>query len=155
MTGKVDFYVLEDSEPSGRLRLACRIAEKAYLAGQAVLIWHTDPVELAELDDLLWTFADRSFVPHETLLAPGATTESPVILSAGVVPERRHDVLINLADEVPPFLERVDRVADIVDGAETRRRAGRVRFRAYRDAGVEPETHKMATGFGPRAQGPE
>lgn len=143
MTRKVDFYVLEESGPSSRLRLACRIAEKAYLAGQAVLIWHTDPIELAELDDLLWTFADRSFVPHETLLAPGAATEAPVLLSAGVVPERRHDVLINLADEVPPFLERVERVADIVDGEESRRRAGRARFRAYREAGVEPETHKM------------
>ena len=149
MTGKVDFYVLEDSEPAGRLRLACRIAEKAYLAGRAVLIWHTDPVELAELDDLLWTFADRSFVPHETLLAPGAATEAPVLLSAGIIPERRHDVLINLADDVPPFLDRVDRVADIVDGAEARRRAGRARFRAYRDAGVEPETHKI----GLRAEG--
>jgi DNA polymerase-3 subunit chi len=143
MTRKVDFYVLEDADPSGRLLFACRIAEKAYLAGQAVLIWHTDSHELAELDDLLWTFADRSFVPHETLLAPGATNESPVLLSAGVVPERRHDVLINLAEEVPPFLERVERVADIVDGDEARRRAGRARFRAYREAGVEPETHKM------------
>jgi DNA polymerase III subunit chi len=143
MTRRVDFYVLEDSEPSSRLRFACRIAEKAYLAGQAVLIWHTDPVELAELDELLWTFADRSFVPHETLLAPGATPEAPVLLSAGVVPERRHDVLINLADEVPPILARVERIADIVDGDDARRRAGRARFRAYREAGVEPETHKM------------
>jgi DNA polymerase-3 subunit chi len=149
MTRKVDFYVLEDAEPSSRLRLACRIAEKAYLAGQAVLIWHTDPVEVAELDDLLWTFADRSFVPHETLLAPGATVEAPVLLSAGIVPERRHDVLINLADEVPSFLERVERVADIVDGDDARRRAGRARFRAYREAGVEPGAHKI----GLRAEG--
>ena len=94
-------------------------------------------------------------MPHETLLAPGATTEAPVLLSAGVVSERRHDVLINLADEVPPFLERVERVADIVDGDDARRRAGRTRFRAYREAGVEPETHKMATGYGRQASGPE
>ncbi|HKZ73753.1 MAG TPA: DNA polymerase III subunit chi [Steroidobacteraceae bacterium] len=144
MTRRVDFYVLGEPTSAGRLRLACRLAEKAYLAGQAVLIWDTDTSELAQLDELLWTFADRSFVPHETVLAPAMAPDAPVLLSSGVVPERRLDVLINLAADVPPCLANVERVADIIDGDEARRRAGRARFRAYRDAGLQLETHEIS-----------
>ncbi|MGH8286921.1 MAG: DNA polymerase III subunit chi [Steroidobacteraceae bacterium] len=143
MASRVDFYVLEEASASGRLRLACRLAEKAYLAGQAVLIWDTDSSELSELDELLWTFADRSFVPHETLLSVAVAPESPVLLSAGVVAERPLDVLINLAAEVPACFAQVERVADIIDGDDARRRAGRARFRAYRDLGLQPETHTI------------
>jgi len=37
---RVDFYIT----PAGnaRLGLACKLAEKAYLAAHTVLIWHTD-----------------------------------------------------------------------------------------------------------------
>ncbi|MGQ0836189.1 MAG: DNA polymerase III subunit chi [Gammaproteobacteria bacterium] len=143
MASRVDFYVLEEPSATGRLRLACRLAEKAYLAGQAVLIWDTDSAELSELDEMLWTFADRSFVPHETLLSVAVAPESPVLLSAGVVPERPLDVLINLAAEVPACFAHVERVADIIDGDDARRRAGRARFRAYRDLGLQPETHTI------------
>jgi DNA polymerase III subunit chi len=146
MASRVDFYVLEEPSASARLRLACRLAEKAYLAGQAVLIWNPDGAELAQLDELLWTFADRSFVPHEVLQTPAKSPESPVLLSSGVVPERTLDVLINLADEVPACLPHAERVADIVDGDESHRRTGRARFRAYRELGLEPTTHKVGAG---------
>ena len=39
---RVDFYVLEEASSAGRLKLACRLAEKAYLAAQVALVWHTD-----------------------------------------------------------------------------------------------------------------
>src|ERR1700722_20646121 len=82
--GRGDFYILEGQSPSGRLKLACKLAEKAYLAAQTVLVWHTDPAELRAFDDMLWTFNDGSFVPHEGLPADGALSESPVQLSSGV-----------------------------------------------------------------------
>ncbi len=62
---RVDFYILDDASATGRLKLACKLAEKAYLAAQSVLIWHSQPDELKALDELLWTFRDGSFVPHE------------------------------------------------------------------------------------------
>src|SRR5262245_31182871 len=74
---QVEFFVLEDLSGGARLRCACRIVEKAYLASQRVLVWHTDPEELRAFDELLWTFADRSFVPHE-MLGTG-TPEAPVL----------------------------------------------------------------------------
>src|SRR5882757_1042033 len=140
---RVDFYVLEESSAAGRLKLACRLAEKAYLAEQVALVWHTDAQELKAFDDLLWTFMEGSFVPHE-MLSPGASVaESPVILSAGTAPPVTVDIIINLAPEVPACLSQTRRVAEIIDGDDARRRAGRARFKAYRDLGIQPATLKI------------
>lgn len=139
---RVDFYVIEETAAPARLKLACRIAEKAYLASQQTLIWHTDRKELEMLDELLWTFTDGSFVPHEWLSADAAP-EAPVLLSTASRPAGPVDMTINLAGELPPFLQLTRRVAEIIDGDETRRRAGRARFKAYRELGIEPMTHQL------------
>jgi DNA polymerase-3 subunit chi len=140
---RVDFYVLQEASSAGRLKLACRLAEKAYLAAQVALVWHTDPRELKEFDELLWTFMDGSFVPHE-MIAPGASIEdTPVLLSSGTPPPRTVDIIINLAPEVPACLGQTRRVAEIIDGDDSRRRAGRARFKAYRDLGIQPASHNV------------
>jgi len=140
---RVDFYVLEEASSTGRLKLACRLAEKAYLAAQVALVWHTDPHELKEFDELLWTFMDGSFVPHEMVAPDASTQETPVLLSAGAPPPRTVDIIINLAPEVPACLGQTRRVAEIIDGDDTRRRAGRARFKAYRDLGIQPASHNV------------
>jgi DNA polymerase-3 subunit chi len=139
---RVDFYVIEGTAPAARLKVACRLAEKAYLASQRALIWHTDRGELEALDELLWTFADGSFVPHDWLTSNGSI-EAPVLLSAGCAPAEAFDFVVNLAADPPPFLHLTRRLAEIIDGDEGRRRAGRVRFKAYRELGIEPVTHTL------------
>jgi DNA polymerase-3 subunit chi len=141
--GRVDFYVLEGQSPSGRLKLACKLAEKAYLASQTVLVWHTDPAELKAFDALLWTFNDGSFVPHEALSGGAASSDSPVLLSSGVTPSANVDIIINLASDLPPCLSHTPRVVEIIDGDDARRRAGRARFKAYRELGVQPASHNI------------
>jgi DNA polymerase-3 subunit chi len=141
---RVDFYILDESSATARLKLACRLAEKAYLAAQTALVWHTDPEELKAFDEMLWTFMDGSFVPHEMLTAGGASSEeTPVLLSAGTAPPADVDIIINLAPDVPGCLSRARRIAEIIDGDDSRRRAGRARFKAYRDLGIQPASHNI------------
>jgi len=140
---RVDFYVIEDASGSARLKLACKLAEKAYLAAQTALVWHTDPNELRAFDDMLWTFMDGSFVPHE-MLGPGSSIgDTPVLLSAGVTPPQDVDIIINLAADLPACIDRTRRVAEIIDGDDARRRAGRARFKTYRDLGIQPASHNI------------
>jgi DNA polymerase-3 subunit chi len=142
--GRVDFYILEEPSPSGRLKVACKLAEKAYLAAQTVLVWHTDGAELRAFDEMLWTFNDGSFVPHEALPASGSLpAETPVLLSLGVAPSANVDIVINLGPELPACLAQTRRVAEVIDGDDTRRRAGRARFKAYRELGVQPASHNI------------
>jgi DNA polymerase III subunit chi len=139
---RVDFYVTETTAPRDRLRTACRVVEKAYLAGHTVLVWHTDAEELREFDELLWTFGDGSFVPHEALTASGFSS-APVLLTSAPTPEGGFDVLVNLAADVPACVAAARRVAEFIDGDPERRQAGRARFRAYKERGWAPATHNL------------
>ncbi len=141
--GRVDFYILEGPSAAARLKLACKLAEKAYLSSQSVLVWHADPAELKAFDDMLWTFSDGSFVPHEPLTASVGPEDAPILLSAGTPPSANVDIIINLAPDLPPCLAHTRRVAEIIDGDDARRRAGRARFKAYRELGVQPASHNI------------
>ncbi len=139
----VAFYVLSTDTPEARLRLACRITDKAWKAGNSVLVLHQDPAELRTLDDLLWTCGgDLAFLPHE-IEADAPLADVPVVLNVGSVPARPVDVVINLGERIPGGLDGIGRVAEIIDADPARRDAGRARFKAYRDLGISPDTHKL------------
>jgi DNA polymerase-3 subunit chi len=53
------------------------------------------------------------------------------------------DVLVNLAADVPPCAGVAQRVAEFIDGDPARRQAGRTRFRAYKERGLQPATHNL------------
>lgn len=143
--GRVDFYILEQADEQARLRLACRLAEKAWSQAQKVLLLAPGGAEAQALDDLLWTFRDRSFVPHEIYSAERAPRTSVLICAGSSVPAEA-DVLINLCDGVPDGFERFARIVEPVDGDPARRRAGRDRYRFYRERGLAPESHPVEQG---------
>lgn len=139
---RVDFYIEEKPKPGGARVLACRVAEKAYRLGHRVFI-HTGRADLAlDMDQLLWTFRDRSFVPHARVETVEGE-EPPVLIGHDHEPAGRCDLLINLAPEVPSFFSRFERVADMVGQDEASRGAGRERYRFYRDRGYPLNTHRL------------
>ena len=147
MTERIDFYVLESAAPEERRRLACRLAEKAYLANLRVIIWSGTESEARTCDELLWTFDDRAFVPHrisrDEQLADRGT---PVHVTVALDGVDTADLLVNLADRLPDGLPRFTRVAEIIDADESRRRLGRERFKAYREQKLALETHQCEDG---------
>jgi DNA polymerase III subunit chi len=133
----------EDAGADARLRLACRVTEKAYLAKQKVVVLLDDADTLRRFDELLWTFGDGSFVPHDGVASPESRCEAPVALTTGTLPPDHADVLINLSGAVPPFFERFARVAELLDARPEVRAAGRERFKSYRARSIEPQTHNV------------
>jgi DNA polymerase-3 subunit chi len=150
-TQRVDFYVLSGIEERSRFKLGCRIAEQAYLAGQRVFVWLDEPQSLERFDELLWTFADRSFVPHELYAEAQQWQHTPVLLGCSAQPQQPYDMLVNLGSAIPATAAHAARVAELIDADEERRRAGRNRFRQYRDRGVAPETRNIAAEDSPLA----
>jgi DNA polymerase-3 subunit chi len=134
MTERVDFYVLKSNTAKQRWGFACRLAEKAYLRELRVVIVNDTAEDAKALDDLLWTFNERSFVPHE--LSQLRLTIEPATPAAG-------DLLVNLTARVPQDFEQYRRIAEIIDADEERRRLGRERFKTYRDLKVAVETHQL------------
>ena len=141
---QVDFYTLSAPDRRARLVAACRIAEKAYEQGLRVVVRTSTPAETAEVDELLWTFADGSFVPHGVWPAePEVAAMTPVLVASGALPASHRDVLVNLAPDAPAGLSEYARVCDLVGGDEDGKKAGRTRWRAYRDAGCAPAAHPI------------
>lgn len=139
---QVDFYILQDGQPAARPLFTCRLTEKAFKQGHQIYINTASGQQLQQLDDLLWTFRDGSFLPH-AVYAAGASDNAPILLGHAVEPDGPSDVLVNLSSEVPPFFSRFSRVAELVDGDATRMDAARERYRYYKDRGYTLNTHNL------------
>ena len=140
---RVDFYILAATGSSARLRFACRLTEKAYGLKRKIHAFTSSAAMARELDELLWTFRQGSFVPHALLLSGTQESAVPVTIGHEDQPDTSGDFLINLGDEIPAFFDQYERVAEIVDATPDSRRSGRERFSFYRDNGFEPNTHNI------------
>lgn len=140
---RIDFYVLGQSGEQARQLFACRLAEKAYKLKHTVHIHAGDETTAGRVDDLLWTFRDGSFVPHELVRSGNEAPRAPVTVGydPGHAPSR--DLLINLDDAIPACAGAFPRVAELVTSDEESRQKSRKRFVAYRDEGHELETHNV------------
>jgi DNA polymerase-3 subunit chi len=145
VTGRVDFYVLQSQAPQRRWNFACRLTAKAYSQNLAIVIWSENSSEARLCDDLLWTFDDRSFVPHR-LARDGEPPDpvTPVHFMLELEFVERADLLINLTHRFPAGLGRFARIAEIIDAEPECRRLGRERFKAYRDHRLTLETHQLS-----------
>ncbi len=142
---RVDFYVMNSGGEAGE-RFACRLAEKVYRLGHRVLVHPRDSGHARRLDDLLWTWRDGSFLPHLAWAdgpEPADVEATPIIVGDGGDVPVDADVLINLADDVPPAFSRFERVAEIVDADPEARARSRARFAFYRDRGYPLDTHRI------------
>jgi DNA polymerase III subunit chi len=139
---RVDFYILPEQGDNDCRRFACALAAKAWRSGHSVYL-HTDSAEsAADMDKLLWTYRDTSFVPH-ALADSAAAGQVPVAIGWEQGPGAGADVLINLATQVPSRSSEFARIAEIVAGSEDQRRNARERYRCYRQQGHELHNHAI------------
>ncbi len=139
---RVGFYIVENTDPPSRLRLALRLTDKAHRRGHRIYLHCESEIQARELDEQLWTFRPASFLPH------GLVTEEPhaqICLAWGQSPESHDDLLINLQPQVPTFVGRFRRVAELVNQEQARLAALRNSYRHYRERGYQLEEHRLAS----------
>ena len=148
MTERVDFYVLKSSTAKQRWTFACRLTEKAYLLDLKVVLLSETAAESEVMDEMLWTFIERSFVPHDIHSGPSGGDPTQVMLTPDPDAIDSADLLVNLSGRLPSRWERFSRIAEIIDADDERRRLGRERFKAYRELKVAVETHQLDDAAG-------
>ena len=151
MTERVDFYVLKSSTAKQRWTFACRLTEKAYLRDLKVVLLGDTLADVEAIDALLWTFSERSFVPHD--IHRGRPSGAPghaaaVQLTPDLDSVESADLLVNVSARLPARLDRFARIAEIIDADDERRRLGRERFKAYRELKLAVETHQLEDAAG-------
>jgi DNA polymerase III subunit chi len=141
---RVDFYVLSDEAPDAIWRCACRLVEKAFDLDHCVYVHVSSAEEARRVDELLWTFSDRSFIPHQVWqddASPHGVVK--VLIGERPAPPTHREVLVNLSGKLPEKIEGFGRIAELVDTDAERKRLSRERYKVYRERGYALETHHV------------
>ncbi|MBF6615655.1 MAG: DNA polymerase III subunit chi [Candidimonas sp.] len=132
-----------------RLRMACQVVRKHYLAGRPLVVYTQDAQELARFDRLLWSFEPTAFIPH-VLAGDPLAAESAVTLTSSLPTELPGGAtglppwLINLDAGCPPTAEGYERILEIVSDRDDDKQAARERWRQYQSAGHTLNAHDVS-----------
>lgn len=137
----IEFHLLKVGVSTHGLGLVCKLIEKNYHAGARLYI-RVDTLQSAEqLDRILWTYKDDAFIPHQIYGADA--TNVPIHIGWGEVPTGTHDVLVNMAKDVPPNFSAFKRIIEIVFGDAALEEQARERYRYYRKQGCDIKTYNI------------
>lgn len=143
---QVDFYLISNRVNNARYKLASRLCNKLQRQKQSSLVVTDNPQATAELDQVMWSFSDTSFLAHDNFnnIEAGALVHigdhnsvSPKIL------EQQYDVLINLSSGIPIFNHHFARIAEIVNADDESKSAARIRYKSYQGEGFELKMHTI------------
>ncbi|MGB1221928.1 MAG: DNA polymerase III subunit chi [Alcanivoracaceae bacterium] len=137
---EVWFYVANGSDANNRGQLLRRLLERALRSPRQLYLHVQDSQQAAQLDDWLWQPA-HSFLPHGPARPDGPGEQ--VVIGHGPDPGPCHDILVNLADDIPDFFSRFQRVAELVAGSDNEKSMARDRWRFYRDRGYPVTKHEL------------
>lgn len=103
--------------------------------GWRVTVQADDEARIAALDDLLWTYAEDSFLPHGTAREPAAEKQ-PVLLLSGLDNPNRSEVRFILDGAPTPDLAGYERAMILFDGGDPDQVAiERQRWKTLKDGG--------------------
>lgn len=137
---KVNFYLLQQGESTEQYVFACRLCEKILSQNLKAYI-HTDTQEQADyLDDLLWSYRPESFLPH-CVIDIELDEEVSIVIGYADKYQQGFDVLINLSQSIPEFHAEFPRIVEIIPASEEGKAQGRVRWKQYKEAAYELDTH--------------
>jgi len=139
----VEFHILSESGDGARMRHACQLVDAAYSEGKRVAVQVSDNNDAQKLDEMLWTFRDQAFIPHE--IATPASPSHPRIMAVigTAIPSTFSTHCINIGSSIPDGLESLERVIEVVDADTLRKQQARERYKQYRDRGCQLETKNL------------
>lgn len=112
----------------------CHLLRKAAAQGKHLVVFSQFQSTLEHMDRLLWTFDQTSFVPHcraETALAG----QTPIVLTASPEALGSAARVLNLDADLPPNLETIEALIEVVGLDDEDRIPARMRFRHYKAQG--------------------
>ena len=142
MSEQVDFYILPKENKQSIYWLVCRLCAKAYKQKNRVYIHTKNNHEMRLLDNLLWTYEDLSFIPHECVGSPYAQW-STILLGCGEAPEQENDVLIMLSSIIPAFYKQFRRILEVSDQTPENLHNIREHYRYYHQYGLLLNHHRL------------
>lgn len=136
---KINFYIINETEKNDALRFVCRLIEKMPLKNQKIYVHCDDHFSVQFFNDLLWTFHDISFIPHEIV---GENKQTSIHIGYQEKPSETSDVLINLSSKIPLFYKEFGNIIEIVPEIEDWKNFSRMKYQTYKKNGDDLQTIK-------------
>ena len=138
------FYILNKAE---ELKISvCKIIKEYYKKKYKIFVSTCNNDLVNELNNLLWTFEQISFVPHCT--TKNYDKDSPILLSGRdsfpkTINLKEYDVWLNLDDEVEENYTDFEIILEIVSQNEEQRILSRKRYLNYKKNNFEVKHEKL------------
>jgi DNA polymerase III subunit chi len=114
-----------------------KLLEKALERGHRAIVLAGSPERVEDLNSVLWTYDERSWLPHGGS-GDGPAGEQPIFLTVEDENPNGADVLVAIDGRTPAKTEGFARIIDMFDGQdEAMVAAARQRWRGYLDQGFD------------------
>ena len=138
------FYILNKAED---LKISvCKIIKEYYKKKYKIFVSSRSDNLVNELNNLLWTFEQISFIPHCT--TKNYDKNSPILLSGKdsfpkTINLKEYDVWLNLDDEMEENYTDFEIILEIVSQNEEERMLSRKRYLNYQNNNFEVKHEKL------------
>ena len=134
MDNSAIFYILESDDDINYC--TCKIIKKFYEEGKKILVSSKNSILIDDLNKLLWTFEQLSFIPHSTSKDYDSLT--PVLLTEtsyknDSIIKKDYNIFINLDDEVKTDYHNYEIVIELVSGNEHQKNLAREKYLYYKN----------------------
>ena len=138
------FHHFESIERKDFLIYVCKLIEKGYKQNINPIYIKTDTQKQAEeLDKILWTFRQESYIPH-TLVDQDSNNTQPVQI--GWIDNEIEDAeaIINLSDGMPDISNHLKKIHEIIVNIDERKEKARERWKKYKSIGFNIKAYKVS-----------
>ena len=138
------FHHFESIERKDFLIYVCKLIEKGYKQNINPIFIKTDTQKQAEeLDKVLWTFRQESYIPH-TLVDQDSNNTQPVQI--GWIDNEIDDAeaIINLSDGMPDISNHLKKIHEIIENIDEKKEKARERWKKYKSIGFNIKAHKVS-----------
>ena len=138
------FHHFESIERKDFLIYVCKLIEKGYKQNINPIFIKTDTQKQAEeIDKILWTFRQESYIPH-TLVDQDSNNTQPVQI--GWIDNEIEDAeaIINLSDGMPDISNHLKKIHEIIENIDEKKDKARERWKKYKSIGFNIKAHKVS-----------
>ena len=134
---RIEFYAIEKPRFLGKpLELVCVLAQKAFESNTPALILVESMAHAEALDELLWSWNDDAFIPHQ-VAGDEDDVDCPVLIVPPEADSPARPLTINLRSQAAA--DGAVRIIELIPDDEQEKQAARSRWSVYKRRGHEPQ----------------
>ncbi|MGC9195143.1 MAG: DNA polymerase III subunit chi [Syntrophobacteraceae bacterium] len=118
----------------------CRWTERFYLERKRVRVVVDSMADAQRIDQLLWTFSQQSFIPHEIFNSGANQPGEPVVITPGPFPTAGCEVVVCGCETELEFMSFFETAIHFIVGDDPQRKQkSRLLWQRARDLGLNPK----------------